>query len=207
MLDDVIVFGQNSIKFTKNKKIYVDPFRIDKNYNDADIIFITHDHYDHFSKEDILKVMKNNTVIVAPQMMRSELAEFKNVFLVDVDKEYDLLGISFRSTKAYNNDKKFHPKEKGYVGYIVNLNGLKYYIAGDTDNLPELENIKCDVAFLPIGGTFTMDYLEASELTKKINPKVVVPVHYGSIVGSLDDGKKFQETLIGSGIECQIMLK
>lgn len=206
MLDKVIVFGQNSIKFDMDKKIYVDPLQIKENYNDADIIFITHDHYDHFSKEDISKVIKDDTIVVAPKCMEELVSSFKRLKLVDFGN-YEVLGISFMTVPAYNLNKKFHPKEKNYVGYVLNLNNVLYYISGDTDNIPEIRNINCDVAFLPIGGTFTMDYKEAFELVKEINPKIVVPVHYGSIVGEKEDGINFKELVDTTKIICSLLIK
>ena len=206
MLDKVIVFGQNSIKFDMDKKIYVDPLQIKENYNDADIIFITHDHYDHFSKEDISKVIKDDTIVVVPKCMEELVSSFKNVKLVDFGN-YEVLGISFMTVPAYNINKKFHPKEKKYVGYVLNLNNVLYYISGDTDNVPEIRNISCDVAFLPIGGTFTMDYKEAFELVKEINPKIVVPVHYGSIVGEKKDGINFKKLVDTTKITCSLLIK
>ena len=207
MLDNVIVFGQNSIKFDTDKKIYIDPFQIKDNYNDADIIFITHDHYDHFSPNDIEKVIKDNTVIVVPKCMNNLVSNYKNVLSVDINNSYEVLGVKFSTVPSYNIEKKFHPKDKKYVGYILNIDNYKYYIAGDTDNISDIKNISCDVAFLPIGGTFTMDYNEAFELVASMRPKIVVPVHYGSIVGNIEDGIKFQHLVENIGIECHVFIK
>ena len=206
MLENVIVFGQNAIKFDMDKKIYIDPFKLNENYNDADVIFITHDHFDHFSKEDISKVIKDDTVLVVPTCMKDIVNDYQNVVLVDIG-EYEVLGIKFSTVPAYNINKDFHPKEKAYVGYILSLNNHKYYVAGDTDNVPEIRNVDCDVAFLPIGGTFTMDYEEAYGLVTSINPKVVVPVHYGAVVGSSEDGIKFMELVNQTDIDCFLLIK
>lgn len=206
MLDKVVVFGQNSIKFNMDLKIYVDPFRLNDRSNDADIIFITHDHYDHFSLEDIEKVIKDDTVLVVPRCMENIVNNFKNVLLVDYGS-HEVKGIEFDVIPAYNIDKKFHPKDKKYVGYILKLDDHRYYIAGDTDDTLEAEEIKCDVAFLPIGGTFTMNPEEACQLAKKINPQIVVPVHYGSIVGTSADGEHFKVLMDKTNIECVLMIK
>ena len=107
---------------------------------------------------------------------------------------------------AYNNEKQFHPKSNNWVGYIIEINGEKYYIAGDTDITEENKKIKCDVALLPIGGTFTMNYEEATELANIIKPKIVIPIHYGSIVGNKSDAEKFKK-LINKEIKCEIKLK
>ena len=111
---------------------------------------------------------------------------------VEPDKEYDLDGLKFKITYAYNENKAFHPKENLWVGYIIELDNKKYYIAGDTDNVPEIRNVKCDVALIPVGGTYTMNYKEASELANVIGAKVVIPTHYGSIVGKMSDGESFK---------------
>lgn len=207
MIDKIEVFKQSSIKFNFDKKIYADPLEIDKYYNDADLIFITHDHYDHFSKEDIDKVIKDDTIIIAPMCMENLLKNFKNVFLVDVSQKYEVNDVVFETVPSYNIDKKFHPKDKKYVGYIITLNGNRYYIAGDTDNVLEIRNVKCDVCFVPIGGTFTMNYKEAYELVMIIKPKIVVPIHYGSIVGKKEDGESFKKLFINTDIECILLLK
>ncbi len=207
MLDCVTVFGQNSIKFTIDKKIYIDPLQIDKDYHDADIIFITHDHYDHFSLDDIERVRQKDTILIAPKCMKDLLGSFSNVMLVEVGEKYRVLDIDFETVPSYNIDKPFHPKEKGYVGYILNLDGKRYYIAGDTDDIAEIRNISCDVCFIPIGGKFTMDWQEAVLLVEKIRPRVAVPVHYGSIVGSMEDGINFQKELESTDVQCVLMIK
>ncbi len=207
MLDNVIVFGQNSIKFDMDKKIYIDPFKLKDAYNDADFIFITHDHYDHFSLEDINKVIKDDTILIVPSSMRDKVSKYKHVYLVKPDETYEIAGLNFETVCSYNIDKPFHPKSKGYVGYIIILNNIRYYISGDTDNIEEIRDVKCDVCFIPIGGTFTMDYNEAYDLAISINPKVVVPVHYGLIVGSMEDGLKFKDKFNNSKIDCRLLKK
>lgn len=188
------VLCHSSIKIIGDKIIYFDPFNIKKNFNDADYIFCTHSHYDHFSPEDINKVKNTNTkLIVTKDIIESatKLISKNNIISVRPNEEYKIDNLVIKTVPAYNKVKKFHPKENNWVGYIVEINGQKYYIAGDTDNIEELHNIKCDVAFLPVGGTYTMDYKEASELANVINAKLVIPTHYGEIVGDKDDGIKF----------------
>ena len=207
MLDNIEVFIQSSIKFNRDLKIYFDPFRIENNYNDADIIFITHSHYDHLSIEDINKVKKNTTIVVAPSSIESDLGGLGlELFLVEPSNSYQVKNISFETVRAYNNTKGFHPISNNWVGYIITLDNIRYYIAGDTDLTLDNEKVKCDVAFIPIGGKFTCDAEEAANLTNKIKPKVVVPIHYGSIIGSKGDADKFVN-LLNSDIECSILLK
>lgn len=210
MLEGLEVLCHNSIKFSKGEIIYFDPFKIEKNFNDADIIFITHDHYDHYSEEDIDKVKKQDTIIIAPEDLLTKLLkkgfEKHNIILVKPNENYSVKGIKFSTIPAYNVNKLFHPKKNEWVGYLLNLEGVIYYIAGDTDITEENRKVKCDVAFVPVGGTFTMDYKEAAELINEIKPKIVVPTHYGSIVGEKEDGANFSK-LVDSEIKCEILMK
>ena len=210
MLENIEVLCHSSIKINKGKVIYIDPFRITKNYNDADIIFITHDHYDHYSEEDIDKIKKQDTIIVTPKKLFTKILEkgFEkdNIITVEPNKKYNVKGINFETIPAYNINKQFHPKENAWVGYIIELEGVKYYIAGDTDITPKNKEVKCDVAFVPVGGTFTMNYKEAAELVNEIKPKIAIPIHYGSIVGTEQDAIDFSK-LLNSDIECKILMK
>lgn len=183
---------QSSILISGNIKIYFDPIKMDRKY-DADYIFITHSHYDHFSKEDILNIKNDNTVIIGPYDIYDKCLEMgfskDKVIKVKPCEEYDYGVIRFKTVYAYNLNKTFHLKESNWVGYVLEFEGKKYYIAGDTDvimdNLSVLKNI--DVAFIPIGGTYTMDALEAADFVNKIKPKLVVPIHYGMVVGDEKD--------------------
>ena len=218
MLENVKVLCHSSIRIEdkENGIVYFDPYEIDKNYNDADYIFITHSHYDHFSPEDILKVKKDTTKIIIPNEMNNDeeiritiedLGFAKDdIFYVVPDSYYLIDDLSFEVIAAYNVSKNFHPKEKEWVGYIIHLNDVSYYIAGDTDITKENKKVKCDVAFLPIGGTYTMTAKEAAKLVNEINPKIAVPIHYGLIVGKKEDANIFKENL-NSDIKCEIMIK
>ena len=210
MLENIEVLCHSSIRINKEKVIYIDPFKIDKNYNDADIIFITHDHYDHYSEEDIDKVKKEDTIIVAPEELLTKLLRkgFRQDYIITVDSdEEDMVeGIKFETIPAYNTNKQFHPKENGWVGYIVEIRGIRYYIAGDTDITEENKKVKCDVAFVPAGGTYTMDFKEAAELINEIKPKIAVPIHYGSVVGTKQDATDFI-TLLHPEIKGIILMK
>ena len=195
MLENIEVLYHSSIRINKEKIIYIDPFKINKNYNDADIIFITHDHYDHYSEEDIDKVINENTTIIIPEELLTKLLRKginKNAIItVEPNEKYMVQGIKFETIPAYNTNKKFHPKENGWVGYIIIINGIRYYIAGDTDITEENKQVKCDVAFVPVGGTYTMDFKEAASLINEIKPKIAIPIHYGSIVGTEQDAIDF----------------
>lgn len=195
MLENIEVLYHSSIRINKEKTIYIDPFKIDRNYNDADIVFITHDHYDHYSEEDIDKVINENTTIIIPDELLTKLLKKginKNAIItVEPNKNYMVQGIKFETISAYNTNKTFHPKENGWVGYIIIINGIRYYIAGDTDITEENKQVKCDVAFVPVGGTYTMDFKEAASLINEIKPKIAIPIHYGSIVGTEQDAIDF----------------
>ena len=195
MLENIEVLYHSSIRINKEKIIYIDPFKINKNYNDADIIFITHDHYDHYSEEDIDKVINENTTIIIPDELLTKLLRKginKNAIItVESNKNYMVQGIKFETISAYNTNKTFHPKENGWVGYIIIINGIRYYIAGDTDITEENKQVKCYVAFVPGGGTYTMDFKEAASLINEIKPKIAIPIHYGSIVGTEQDAIDF----------------
>ena len=210
MLENIEVLCHSSIRFSKKKIIYFDPFKIEENYNDADVIFITHDHYDHYSEEDIDKVVKEDTIIVVPEDLKTKLLKKgwkeENIITVRPNESYTVKNIEFKTIPAYNVNKQFHPKENAWVGYLLEIEGVTYYIAGDTDITEENKKVKCDVAFVPVGGTYTMDYTEASELINEIKPKVAVPTHYGSIVGSKKEGDKFLK-LANPEIKVEILMK
>lgn len=209
MLENIQVLTHSSIKISKNKIIYVDPFNIEKNYNDADIIFITHSHYDHYSEKDIEKVRKENTFFVVPEDVKIELLHKgisnNKIESVKPNQTGEILGIKFEAIPAYNVNKKFHPKENNWVGYIIEIDGTRYYIAGDTDINEDNLKVKCDVCFVPVGGTYTMDYKEAAQFVNQIKPKIAVPIHYGSIVGTMQDAEQFI-SLLDENIKGEILM-
>ena len=207
--DKIEVNTQSSIKFKLDKIIYFDPYKIEDNMSDADIIFITHNHYDHMDSESINKVKNNDTIIVAPKTMEDTIREikFKDYIFLNPNEEIDLDDINIKTIPAYNLEKPFHPRTNNWLGYILTYNNVTYYVAGDTDKTNEAENVKCDIALIPIGGKFTMNVEEASELVKTINPKVVIPIHYGSIIGDIQDGERLKELLSNTSIEVIEKLK
>ena len=208
MLENIQVLYHSSIKINKDKVIYIEPFKIDIEYHDSDIIFITHSHYDHYSEEDIKKIIKQNTKIVVTEDLKEKASKFiniKNVISVQPNEKHCVEGINFETIPAYNTNKKFHPKQNNWVGYVIEINGLKYYIAGDTDITEENKQVKCDVAFVPVGGTYTMTAKEAAELVNTIKPKIAVPIHYGSVVGTKQDAEDFVN-LLNKGIEGEILM-
>lgn len=207
---EIEVLCHSSIKITTESEIvYIDPFRIKEEAHDADIIFITHSHYDHFSEEDITKIKNDNTkILVTTDLLERtlELGFYKeDIILVEPNNSYNLSNIKVNTIPAYNINKKFHPKENNWVGYLLNVEDKTVYIAGDTDITDENKQVKCDIALVPVGGTYTMTYQEASELVNTINPKLAIPMHYAELVGTKEDAIKFKE-LINSNIEVDIQI-
>ena len=147
MLDNVKVLTHSSIKIKKNKIIYIDPFNVNEKYNDADIIFITHDHYDHYSEQDIDKVKKDNTIFIVPKSLLTKLLKkgINQKYIIEVDayQTKNISEIRFETIPAYNINKNFHPKEKGWIGYIIEIDKVKYYIAGDTDANDDNKKVNC----------------------------------------------------------------
>lgn len=195
MVDNIDVFKQNSIRIKSDVgTIYIDPFKIDDETHDADFILITHDHYDHFSSEDIAKIKKDTTVLVVPEKMEAKAvkeSDIKEIEIVKPGTYHEIGNLELETIPMYNILKPFHPKAAGWVGYILKINGKRIYIAGDTDATKEAKEVICDIALVPIGGTYTMDAKKAAELVNEINPEVAIPTHYGSIVGKLSDAKVF----------------
>ena len=196
MLENIKVLCHSSIKFEKGQVIYFDPYKINENYNDADVIFITHSHYDHFSEEDILKVKKETTKIVIPEDVYDKTIELgfseENILAVKPNEEYEVNDVKFKTIPAYNINKNFHPKANNWVGYLITLDNVVYYIAGDTDITEENKKVKCDVAFVPIGGTYTMTAKEGATLVNEINTKIAVQINYVLIEVKKEDAEIFK---------------
>lgn len=189
------LIAQSALRIeSKQKVIYFDPFKIDKNYNDADYIFITHAHFDHFSKEDIMKVKKEDTKIIVPKDLEDKVQDM-DYTLVEPYLDYEVDGLKFKTIPSYNLNKDFHKKEYNWVGYIVSIDDQTIYVAGDTDATFEAKAVSCDVACVPIGGTYTMTAKEAADLIKEIKPSIAIPTHYQTIVGSVDDAYTFENEL------------
>lgn len=194
--DNITVNTQSSICIDGSKVLYFDPFQIREENHRADIVLVTHSHYDHFDPESISKIAKDGTVYVVPASMEKELrgaVREGELITVNPGDVVETGGIRIQAVPAYNRLKPFHPKRNQWVGYVVTMDGIRYYVAGDTDAVPELEKISCDVALVPIGGTYTMTAKEAAKLINAIGPKTAIPIHYGSIVGKKEDAETFRE--------------
>jgi len=196
------------------KTVYIDPYKItDRDAQDkADIVFITHEHFDHCSPEDIKKVSTSETILMVNSNSVSKVSKLnvKNLIVASPGKNYNIKGVKVMVVPAYNTNKfrmknqVFHPKEDEHCGYVFEIKSVKMYHAGDTDNIPEMETIGCDIAMLPVSGTYVMTPREAAEAVKRIKPKVAIPMHYGSIVGTNAHAHEFKD-LVGDFCDVQII--
>ncbi len=208
--------GHDAFRFEGEAVLYTDPFMLEGGPGTmiADIILITHEHYDHCSPEDILKIADEDTVIVAtPDCVVNIKENIKGKFKIKPEnlrtvKPGDTLevgGVSIEAVPSYNTNKKFHPKEKNWVGYIFTIGGKRVYHAGDTDRIPEMKEIKTDIALLPVSGTYVMTAAEAVQAAMDIKPGLAIPMHYGGpVIGTLDDAKSFASGLKGK-VEVKIL--
>ncbi|MBO6120140.1 MAG: MBL fold metallo-hydrolase [Lachnospiraceae bacterium] len=211
---DIKINTHSSIKITEGgKKFYFDPFELRGRFCDADYIFITHDHYDHLDPKSIQNVMNDKTKFICPTKVAKTLISdagirdsAKIIKLNPFDKIELEENIRVETLPAYNINKQFHQKVFEWLSYILDVNGKRFYVAGDTDATDEAREVKCDVALVPIGGTYTMDYEQASKLVNIIKPKVAIPTHYGNVVGEYELGKKFV-ALVDKSIEVKEIIE
>ncbi len=209
MTNQIEVLTHSSIRIHSTAgTLYIDPYQIRETTNDADMIFITHDHYDHYSPEDIKKVIGEKTCLIVPEKMaKTVTADFgrNTITVVRTGESYTVNGLSFETVPAYNLLKPFHPRKSGWCGYVLNTDDSRVYIAGDTDATKEANSVTCDIAMVPIGGTFTMDARKAAELINHIKPSVAIPIHYGSVVGKPEDAEVFKRN-VDSSIQVEIKM-
>jgi L-ascorbate metabolism protein UlaG (beta-lactamase superfamily) len=186
--------GHASFKLKAGEKIiYIDPWKVKK--DEADLILITHSHFDHLSPDDVRRVQKKETVIVATRDSASKVKG--DIRIMKPGEKITVDDIEIETIPAYNIGKSYHPKTSGWVGFIISVGGSRIYHAGDTDAIPEIKKLNVDVALLPIGGTYTMTAEEAADIANEFKPKLVVPMHWGTIVGSLGDAERFKKLFKG----------
>ncbi len=206
MVENITWIGHASFRIVDKvigKVIYCDPWKL-KNTNvpenKADLIFVSHPHFDHFSPEDINKILKPDTLIVSVKEVAEQFPKQTKVILPGqkiivsgLNESGKEIAIEIEAIPAYNPAKQFHPKQNNWNGYIFKANNLRIYHAGDTDAIPEMLALKnIDIAFLPIGGTYTMDAIGAATAANTFKPKLAIPMHYGDIVGKWEDGVTFK---------------
>ena len=204
MLKGVHWLGHASFRLDGSATVYIDPWKLRSGHQPADVILITHDHHDHLSPEDIAKITKLDTVIGCPQVCVGNLRG--DVRTIKPGETITIGDVRVKAVPAYNTSKPNHPKEAGHVGYVVQMDDRKVYHAGDPDVIPEMADIGCDVALLPVGGTYTMTPEEAFESLEMIHPEFAVPMHYGDVVGGADAAEAFRRGA-PEGVEVVILNK
>ena len=193
--------GHAVFRLTGSKTVYFDPYKLEGPQAPADVVLVTHSHFDHCSPSDLAQVCVPSTVVFAPADCAELLKQVPTAVehrVVEPGKTYEYEGLRIRTVPAYNTNKKFHPKENGWGGYGLEVDGESFYHTGDTDVIPEMEGLEPDYAFLPVSGVYVMDHREAAEAYRLIRPKKgAIPMHYGVVAGSAEDAAKFLELIGG----------
>lgn len=205
---DIKVNFHSSICLKGN--IYIDPLNIKRKLSNAKLVFITHTHWDHLDEKSIKNVKSAETLFVCTQDAKVQLlkigVEEENIIVIKPDVTLSVADVRVETFPSYNIGKEFHPKKNGWVGYKITIDGVSYLICGDSDVTKELKKMSADVLFVPIGGTYTMDAKEAATLTNLMKPKLVVPMHYGEVVGGKEVEKIFLDNL-SKEIECLTLIR
>ena len=197
MIENIHWLGHDSFRLDGSSTVYIDPWKLSADAPPADLILVTHDHYDHFSPDDIARVSTPRTTLIGPASVTAEVDGVAAVTLC-AGETATVGGVTVAAVAAYNIDKfrqpgeVFHPPAAGGLGYIVELDGRRIYHAGDTDAIPEMRDVRCDVALLPVSGTYVMTAAEAAEACRMISAAAVVPMHFGDIVGTAADAARFE---------------
>lgn len=213
---EISYLGHSGFLLSNGKRIAIDPYNVSDNVGKADIILITHSHYDHCSIKDIQKLAKSGTIVVATPDSQSKITKVDGVEMhpVEAGEEFEAEGIKIETVPAYNIKKEFHPKNEKWIGFIIKFDKVIVYHTGDTDFIPEMHNLtgygkhgNQFVALLPVSGTYVMDVDEAVEAASILKPNLAVPMHYGSVVGSIEDAKRFVELCREKGIHAEMLEK
>lgn len=209
MIEEITINTHSSIRIRGDRIIYFDPYQITEETHDADVIFITHDHHDHFDPASIEKILKDETMMVIPKSSFDAWSDsgliVTQVVQMDPGEKIDMGGIIIETVPAYNHMKLFHPRKKKWLGYVVTMEDRRIYVAGDTDVTDESRQVRCDIAFIPVGGKYTMNAAKAAELVNEIEPEIAVPTHYGNIVGKESDGLDFKRE-VKDGIRVPLLI-
>lgn len=203
MVQKIDWLGHDCFRINAGKTVYFDPFQISGG-PPADLILISHDHFDHCSPDDVSKIQGDKTVIItepgSAKKMKGDVRTLKP------GEKIEIQGITIEAVPSYNTDKDFHPRKNNWLGFIVEVDGMRIYHTGDADFIPEMKSINVDIALLPVSGTYVMDADQAVQAALALNPKVAIPMHYGAIVGSEEDALKFKQALEGK-VEVVVLSK
>jgi L-ascorbate metabolism protein UlaG (beta-lactamase superfamily) len=203
MVKKIAWLGHDSFRVDAGKIVYFDPYQIQAGPK-ADLILISHEHFDHCSPEDVAKIQKPKTVILTEKGSAKKLKG--DVRVMKPGDSLTVEGIKVEAIPSYNVDKDFHPRKNGWLGFVVEVEGVRIYHTGDCDFIPEMKNLKVDIALLPVSGTYVMTAEQAVQAALAINPKLAIPMHYGAIVGEEKDALRFKKALAGK-VEVQILSK
>ncbi len=213
---EIEFLGHDGFKISSGKTIIIDPYQVSGNAGKADILLITHGHYDHCSIEDIKRVVGNGTAVVCPADCQSKIMDLGvsvNMQVVEVKDVLELGDVTVECVPAYNKNKDFHPKSEGWLGYVIKIGNVIIYHAGDSDFIPEMQKLSgygkhgnTFVALLPVSGKYVMDVEEAVEAASVIGPDIVIPMHYGSgVAGTVEDANRFVELCKEKGINAIVL--
>jgi L-ascorbate metabolism protein UlaG (beta-lactamase superfamily) len=205
MLENITWLGHDGFKIAASRTIYIDPYELLGELEPADVICITHNHYDHCSPEDVAKIQNENTIIVAAENCRGKVKG--DVRFVKAGDKLTIDDLTIEAIPAYNvasDRQQFHPREAGGVGFVLAVEDTTIYHAGDTDPIPEMDGLEVDIALLPVSGVYVATAEEAVEAANRIKPKTVIPMHYGAIVGSRADAERFEELWPGDVVILEV---
>jgi L-ascorbate metabolism protein UlaG (beta-lactamase superfamily) len=203
VLEGLEWLGHDAFRLTWSKVLYFDPYELSGGPL-ADYILISHDHFDHCSPEDVKKIQGPRTILITEKDSAKKLAG--EIRVLKPGDSLDLGDLKVEAVPSYNTGKDFHPRKNGWLGFVVELEGVRIYHPGDSDFIPEMNRIQADIALLPVSGTYVMTAAEAVNAALAIGPKVAIPMHYGAIVGSAKDAEQFRDQLAGK-IEVRILPK
>ena len=203
---EITVNSHSSIRVKGEKTLWFDPFQLKAAPQDGDVILLTHEHYDHFSPEDIARAAAPGAVFVVPKSMERAAAPLGRAVGLWPGDSATVAGVKVQAIPAYNIAKRFHPRKNDWLGYVVELDGQRIYVCGDSDVTTEAMAVQCDVLLCPVGGTYTMTAAEAAQLANTIRPKLAIPTHYGTVVGSRQDGETFRR-LVDGGIRVELKVE